>query len=251
MLLLVVKLTSAQLPSYQHHTERVSVNTDSSSLQSFFRNGKFYGHGRYYFMATDNDRKLKDFYANAFGIGIGYKSAAIKGFQFGLSGYFIYNLYSSDFTQTDATTKVGSRYEIGQFDMLNPTNHHDMDRLEDLYLKYSHKKSTVKFGKQHIKTPFINPQDGRMRPTLVEGLLFDWNPIQKIKVEGGWLFGVSPRSTVGWYGIGQSMSIFGTGVNPNGKPSGYAGNVNSNAVYFAGVTMALFPKLRYRCGTFI
>jgi hypothetical protein len=160
-------------------------------------------------------------------------------------------LYSSDFTQTDATTKVGSRYEIGQFDMLNPTNHHDMDRLEDLYLKYSHKKSTVKFGKQHIKTPFINPQDGRMRPTLVEGLLFDWNPIQKIKVEGGWLFGVSPRSTVGWYGIGQSMSIFGTGVNPNGKPSGYAGNVNSNAVYFAGVTMALFPKLRNRCGTFI
>jgi hypothetical protein len=103
------------------------------------RNGEFYGHARYYFMATYNNRDLKDFFANAFGMGIGYETGKFKGFQLGISGFFIYNLYSSDFTEVDARTGVGSRYEIGQFDMLNPTNKSDMDRLEDLYLKYTYK----------------------------------------------------------------------------------------------------------------
>ncbi|MFY8190971.1 MAG: hypothetical protein ACOVK9_08390, partial [Bacteroidia bacterium] len=102
--------------SYTHHTERSRDKSDTTTLQAFFRNGEFYGHARYYFMATDNEANLKDFYANAFGMGIGYETGKFKGFQIGISGFFIYNLLSTDFTQTDASTGIGSRYEIGQFD---------------------------------------------------------------------------------------------------------------------------------------
>ena len=238
-LLVGQKLAAQVAQPYLHHTERSKNKKDTSTLQAFFRNGEFYGHARYYFMATDNAGDLKDFYANAFGMGIGYETGQFKGFQIGISGFFIYNLASSDFTKTDASTGIGSRYEIGQFDMTNPKNKRDMDRLEDLYLKYSFKASHVKLGKQHIRSPFLNPQDGRMRPTLIEGALLELNEIKHLKLEAAYIFGISPRSTVNYYGIGESMSIFPAGIGLDGKKSQYPGNVNSSAIYLASATIEL------------
>ncbi|MFN5217605.1 MAG: OprD family outer membrane porin [Sphingomonadales bacterium] len=233
--LIWAKYGASQLLPYQHFTERDRDKTDTTSLQHFFRHGEFYGHARYYFMATDNEAGLTDYFANAFGMGIGYETGKFKGFQIGLSGFFIYNIGSSNLSKPDALTGVKNRYEVGQFDMLDPANKHDMDRLEDLYIKYSYKKSQIKFGKQHIKTPFINPQDGRMRPTLVEGVMFESSDIKNTRLEGGWLYGVSPRSTVKWFGIGESMGVFPAGLNSDGSKSQYAGNVQSKAVYFLGI----------------
>jgi hypothetical protein len=64
---------------------------------------------------------------------------------------------------------------LALFDLEDPGNKANMDRLEELYLKYNFKKSEIIFGKQLINTPFINLQDGRMRPTGVEGLWFHFN----------------------------------------------------------------------------
>lgn len=234
LLVLASEIRSQILP-YLHHTERDRTEVDTSSLQYFFRSGEFYGHARYYFMATDNEGPLTDYYANAFGMGIGYETKAYKGFQIGISGFFINNLLSSDLTKNDPLTGQKSRYELGQFDVLDPERKTDMDRLEDLYLKYSHKKSFIKLGKQHIRSPFINPQDGRMRPTLVEGALFEWANLEKIQIEGGYIYKISPRSTVDWFDIGESIGIFPSGVNPEGKPSRYVGNLHSRYVAYAGM----------------
>lgn len=240
LILSFIKITQAQVSQpYLHHTERDKNKEDTTTLQAFFRNGEFYGHARYFFMATNNEANLKDFYANAFGMGIGYETGKFKGFQIGISGFFIYNLISSDLTQLDASTGVGSRYELGQFDMTNPKNKTDMDRLEDLYIKYSRKNSFVKIGKQHIRSPFINPQDGRMRPTLIEGAIIEYNEVKNLKLEGAWIFGISPRSTVSYFGIGESMSIFPAGIDMNGKKSKYPGNVNSHSIYFGSLTWQL------------
>lgn len=228
-------LIQAQILPYTHHTERDRTALDTNSLQYFFRNGHFSGHARYYFMATDNEGPLTDYYANAFGMGIGYETKSLKGFQIGISGYFINNLLSSDLTKADPVTGQKNRYEIGQFDVLNPARKKDMDRLEDLYIKYSYKKMSLKFGKQHIRSPFINPQDGRMRPTLVEGLLFEWANREKIQTEGGYIFHISPRSTVDWHNVGESIGIFPSGVNEDGKPNQYAGNLHSDFVLFGGI----------------
>jgi hypothetical protein len=250
LIMLSAQLGFAQLLPYMHYTERNRDKSDSTTLQSFFRSGEFYGHARYYFMATDNEGELKDFFANAFGMGIGYETAKFKGFQIGLSGFFIYNVFSSDFTILDTKTGIGSRYEIGQFDMLDVKNKHDMDRLEDLYIKYTFKESNIKFGKQHIKSPFINPQDGRMRPTLVEGAMIEYNQVKKLKIEGGWLYNISPRSTVKWFDIGESMSVFPPGLGVDGKPSQYIGNVHSNAVYFGGITSSVIKNTKVQLWNF-
>jgi hypothetical protein len=241
---------SAQILPYQHFTERTRDKKDSSSLQYFFRTGEFYGHARYFFMATDNEAGLSDYFANAFGMGIGYETAKLKGFQIGISGFFIYNLWSSDLAVADPKTGAKNRYEMGQFDVMDPKNKHDMDRLEDLYIKYTFRKNHIKLGKQHIKTPFINPQDGRMRPTLVEGLMFESAQLKKFKFEGGLLWGVSPRGTVKWFGIGESMGIFPAGLNPDGTKSGYVGNTHSKYIQFLGTTYRPTEQVKIQAWNF-
>jgi len=152
----------------------------------------------------------------------------------GISGYAIYNLKSSDFSILDSLSNQPNRYEMGLFDVTNANNHHDLDRLEDLYIKYNNEKLELKYGKQHIRSPFINPQDGRMRPTLIQGLLADYRPTKKVTFHLGYLTHISPRSTINWYSIGESMGVYGQGVNVNGTKSNYFGNLPKSEIVFLG-----------------
>lgn len=219
---------------YVHPIEQERDSTEAHSLQEFFRKGTLFGHGRTFFMATDNAPGFQDYHALAAGMGIAYESAPMFGLQIGLSGFFNYNLWSSHLDKVDVLTGQPNRYEVGLFDVERPDEREDMDRLEDLYLKYTRKGLEVVWGKQHIKTPFINPQDGRMRPTLVDGLQFHWQLNPKWHVEAGYLYRISPRSTVRWFDVGQSIGVFPAGLNINGQPSGYAGKISAEYVAFVG-----------------
>ena len=205
------------------------------NVADFFKKGEFEGHGRYFFMATDNSKGLSDYYANAFGMGIGYSMPRFHGFSVSMSGFFIYDLGSSDLKANDPLTGQRNRYEIGLFDVQNPNNHHDLDRLEDLNINYKYKGLDLKFGKQHINTVFINPQDGRMRPTLVEGLTASFSSGKKLTLYSGLLFGASPRSTVKWFQIGESVGIYPEGLSADGTPAEYAEQVKSKWLNYAGI----------------
>jgi hypothetical protein len=216
---------------------------DSSSLFAAFKNGKTEGHFRYFFMATDNKKGLTDYHAHATGGGLSYTTAAFHGFRLGIGGFFIFNTGSSDLIKPDPLTQQLNRYEIGLFDIENPSNKNDIDRLEELYMRYSWKKNSVTLGKQIINTPFINPQDGRMRPTGVEGV---WLKTKKgnVKIDGGVLWGISPRSTVRWFNIGQSFGIYPQGVNEAGKPSNYRDHINSRFIGLIGITYPLSKQTK-------
>jgi len=219
-----------------------SVAEDSTSLLYAFKHGKVHGNLRYFFMATENQDHLTDAYANAMGGGLFYETAAFKGFQFGVGGYFIYNVSSSDMTHIDPYTQTVSRYETSLFDLEDLANKHDLDRLEELYLKYNISNSShVLIGKQLINTPFINLQDGRMRPTEVGGIYGEIFPGKNNKLEGGYLYEISPRGTVDWYGIGESIGIYSNGTNIDGTKANYKGNIVSKGVYLVGFTQQL-PK---------
>ena len=209
---------------------------DTTSLLHAFKKGQMHGHFRYYFMATDNKAGLSDYYANAVGGGIKYETAPFKRFQFGVSGFFVFNIGSSDLARPDPKTNQLNRYELGLFDLEDPANTRDIDRLEELYLKYSWKQSHITFGKQLINTPFINLQDGRMRPTEVGGFYGEINDIKNTKIEGGYLYEISPRSTVEWYKVGESIGSYPPGVNPDGSKSDYGGNLESKGIGMLGVT---------------
>lgn len=186
------------------------ITEDSTSLLSAFKKGHFNGHFRYFFMSTQNKQLLTDYYAHAAGGGLRYETAKFHGFQFAVSGFYTYNIGSSDLGKTDSSTGQSNRYEIALFDVEDPYNKDDNDRLEELYLKYNYKTSSITFGKQLLNTPFINLQDGRMRPTGVEGIWLELNEIKKMKIEGGWLYAMSPRATTKFYGVGKSIGLYPT-----------------------------------------
>ena len=74
-----------------------------------------------------------------------------------------------------------------------------------------------------------------MRPTGVEGLWFNVLDIPKTKIEGGYLWAISPRSTVRWYYMGESLGLYGVGVDAKGVQSGYAGHTESHYVASLGI----------------
>jgi hypothetical protein len=244
-LLLFIILVNSVVPAFAQHQEvsekpglwkEKETDPDTTSLLSAFRRGQASGHFRYYFMATENTGDLTDYYAHAAGGGIKFETARFKNFQLGVSGFFVFNIGSSNLTIPDTKTNQLNRYEVGLFDIEDPANKSDIDRLEELYIKYHFKKSTLTLGKQLINTPFINLQDGRMRPTEVEGLWTEINPINKLKLQLGYLYGISPRSTVKWYKAAESIGLYPSGVNEAGTKSGYSGNLNSKGIFLAGIT---------------
>ncbi len=208
---------------------------DTTSLLSAFKRGHFNGHFRYFFMATDNKTGLTDYYAHAAGGGIRYETAKFHGFQFAVSGFYTFNIGSSDLGKPDSTTGQSNRYEIALFDVENAYNKKDIDRLEEFYLKYQRKNISISFGRQLLNTPFINLQDGRMRPTGVEGVWMEYNDTKKIKAAGGLLYAVSPRGTTKWYDIGESLGIYPSGVNADGSKSQYNNNISSKVVALLGL----------------
>ncbi len=226
-------------PPSQHgvdvHHIALEPNNDSLSLQNSVLHSHWQAHVRTFYMSTINEGELKDDYALGAGAGIGVLTKPLFGFQVGISGFFIYNLVSSDINQPDKLTGGTNRYEIGLFDIQNPENKNDLDRLEELYVKYSLSKSAITFGKINITTPFLNPQDGRMRPTLEEGIWLNINESKKIGFNGGWIWEISPRSTIKWFQISNSIGINPSGLNSSGKKSNYYNNLTSSGMAIANV----------------
>ena len=213
-----------------------SIQSNPKTLLEFFQKGTYGGQFRSFLMATDNAPGLSDYYAWAAGGSLHYKTARYHGFQFGLGGTYHYNVLSSDLTAVDPKTGARNRYEIGLFDVEDPQNRSNLDRLDELWLQYRHNQLSLNLGKQRIQTPLINHQDGRMRPTLVEGLWANWGNEKQIKIEGGLIWHISPRSTVKWYNIGKSIGLYPKGLNPDGTASGYAENLKSRGVGLLGLS---------------
>lgn len=211
---------------------------DTTTLRYALRKGTFDAQFRLYYMSTNNERPLTDYYALAFGGGVKYETGKFKNFQVGVGGFFTWNLSSSNLAIPDSITGAKNRYEIGQFDIEDPNNKNNIDRLEHFYLKYSIKNLVITFGKQGIQTPFINPQDGRMRPTGEQGIWASLTPGNKLKVQGGWLTRISPRGTVRWFDIEESIGLYPSGVNILGGKSNYKGNLNSSGVGILGAQYA-------------
>ena len=118
--------------------EKSDQKIDSTSILEALKNGNFGSHFRYFFMATKNESGLSDYYANALGRGVKFETAKFHNFQFGVSGYYIFNIGSSAFTEKDSITNAPNRYEAALFVIQNPSNKDNLSRLEELYLKYNY-----------------------------------------------------------------------------------------------------------------
>lgn len=204
-------------------------------LWQAFARGRASGQLRYFFMGTNNSGPLSDYYANAMGGYLRYETEVFHHLQAAAGASFTYNIGSSNLSQSDRVTGLNNRYEIGLFDLQDPTNKYNMYRLDELYLRYVSRAGSVTWGKQILNTPFINTKGVRMRPTVEDGVYGKLN-VKKFRFEGGWLYGISPRSTMKWYSVPSSIGIYSTGINPDGTKSGYKNNLQSAGIGLLGIT---------------
>jgi hypothetical protein len=158
-----------------------------------------------------------------------------------VSGFFVYDAFSSDLTKPHPLSNTLNRYELGLLDITDPANKTDIDRLEELYIQYNKNNIKVTLGKQLLNTPFINLQDGRMRPTEVQGLWGQYK-FNKSKWYAGWINRFSPRGTVEWYKTSESIGIYSVGVNKDGSKSGYKNNLESEGVALLGSEIIMKKK---------
>ncbi|ELR73455.1 hypothetical protein C900_04307 [Fulvivirga imtechensis AK7] len=197
------------------------------------KKGEISGQWRTFFLGTYNKGDLKDFYALATGGKVGYTHSFNNHWQVGGVLYTSINTGIQDLSQPDPVTGKVSRYEAGLFDVEDLS-----DKLivipGELFLKYAHLKHEVTLGRMKIVTPMINPQDGRMIPTLEQGLWYSFAP-NKYKVQLGVFNAIAPRSTGEFFDIGTSIGKYPVGRNPDGKESRYAGNTISDFIAMANM----------------
>ncbi len=181
------------------------------SIHAWFEQSTWRFHSRSYGMATWNQGSLRDDATWAQGGELGLITAPIGHWRIGLSGFFIFEMASTPLDME--VDGMRNRYEIGQYDVTHRGQTVGLERLEDLYIEGTWKSQWVRFGRQTIETPFLNKQDGRMRPTTEEGFVYrrDLGPW---KFEGMAIWAVSPRSTVEWYSLSESVGLYGTGLHP-------------------------------------
>jgi hypothetical protein len=250
-IMLVGFLGNLSWQTFGQATELKVVPKDSNTVLQAITKGKFYGQARLVSIFTDNQSGLSDYNATALGLGFGYRSDVYKGFQMEIGGFVTQNISSSDFTIADPVTKAIDRYEVGLYDLADVSRKNLLLRLQTLFLKYQFKKSSVLVGNYIPKNLFLNAQDGRMSPTIVQGIAFDLRPNKKIQVKLDWILGVSPRSTTHWYSVENSVGYYPLGVNVNGTKSQYFGNITSAGIGILDIYYTPNPAVQVLVGNIL
>ncbi|MGV3540648.1 MAG: porin [Rufibacter sp.] len=236
LLFLHIILLPARVIAQEHGQEANLPDTSSvKNVQELFTKGELHGHVRNYFMATLNHRSLSDHYANALGAEIGVRTASFHGFRLGISGIFTYNLFSSHLDQKDPIAGKYPSNEGELFDIENPHNKDNLDRLESAYLEYRTEKLHVRIGRFDFTSPLINPQDTRMKPYSVQGVMAQVPVGQHTKLTAAWLDHFSPRGVIEWGNTRHTIGLYSNGVNIDGSPSGYRHHIESRGVAAAGL----------------
>jgi len=215
-----------------------SIAQDSVAVK---KKGTLSGQWRTYYMMTSNKGELKDFNALATGGKLKYQYNLLENLEIGAALYNSTNLGLQDLTIPDVTAGRISRYEEGLFDRLN-LNNDAVFLLGELYGKYTWNHHSFALGRMKINTPLINPEDGRMIPTLVQGFWYRFNA-EKAKFQLGVLNKIAPRSTGEFFDIGESIGTYPVGRNIYGNASGYGGNTESDYVLMANAEFKLSKEL--------
>jgi hypothetical protein len=189
--------------------------------------GKASGQWRTHFMSTINKGELKDFSALATGGKLKYQHHFGKHVEVGTAFYSSFNLGISEMLATDPITGKPSRYEAGLFNVQD-LSQREITLLGEAYLKFNLKQHEITIGRMKLETPLLNSQDGRMIPTLEQGIWYTQKPGEKLDIGVGIFNKIAPRATGKFYSIGGSIGTHAVGRNPDGSPSGYSGNTSSN-----------------------
>ena len=216
-------------------SDREVTHGSLHNLKELFGLGTITGHLRNYFMSTMNEGALTDYYANATGGAMRFRSHEFYNFEFGAAGIFTYKAFSSDLNRVDPVTGEFSKWEHELFDVLDFDNFNDLDRLEELYVRYNFTDGFITYGKMEIEeTPLMNHQDGRMKPFAFKGVWFHYTLAKNHLLYATWIDRISPRSTVEWFDFKEGIGLSNQGFQPDGTEAEYHEALESDGLAMLG-----------------
>jgi len=219
-----------------------AIIVEAQEKKDWNPNGTLSGEFRSYLMGTINKGELRNWRALGLGGHVKYVHRFGK-FQVGGALYVNWNTNIQDLTVRDPATNQPGRYETGLFDLADLNNRFFILPGE-LFMRYATGGHSLTLGRMKLRTPFLNGQDGRMIPTLEQGLWYQYKDSVGRQVKVGIFNAISPRGTAQFYNIGNSIGIFGAGRNPDGSRSGYAGNTQSNFIATFGLQLPVSNALQ-------
>lgn len=231
------------------HSEQDIPSNDSlrgaSHLYDIMKQGELEGRFRLYNMLTVNNGAPSDYHAVAFGGTLGFTSQRWHGARFKLSGGYTFDLATSDLTELDPITGVANRYEIGLYDVNDPRHTNDLAYLHEFQIDWVARngRTDLIIGKQEVNSPFLNPQDGRMHPSLFEGVWAKHRTSQGTALQGGWFYRVAPRGSSEWYLVDESMSVFPVGRNVYGEGAKHGEHLNSAGIFVGSLKQRLHKNV--------
>lgn len=224
----------------------MSTLSAADSLSTAFSEGKASGQIRSYYMNENNEGGLQDYYGLTLGGKLKYETAALSGFNLGFALYttnFLADDISSDHTEPTANNK-GSRYVQGLVDTTDADND-SVTGLGEVYLNYKVSKTNVTLGRMKLITPFINPEDGRMIPTLEQGLWVKSADVKDMMIQAGFINGFWNRSTPEWKSTQNALGYgYAQGKAPNGKASAYLNHTTTDGIYVASLAYSGIQGLK-------
>ncbi|AFL82956.1 hypothetical protein Belba_0291 [Belliella baltica DSM 15883] len=184
---------------------------------------------RSFFMSTSYYDDFKNDFAWAQSAYAKVQTPKFKGFSFAGRYAVFGKILSSDLIARDPVTGGRNRYESGLLDVTDLERNY-FGRLEEFQFKFNTELLSIAAGRMPINTALINPQDGRLSPTFVEGLIINFIPDKFNTATLNYISRISPRSTASWFGIGESIGLYPIGLDTDGNPSAYQGKVSSDFV---------------------
>lgn len=220
----------------------LQLSAQEKEKKSYY--GNLSGQWRNFYMHTDNTEALTDYEALATGGHLKYEYRFSNNFELGVAGYTSWNLGIQDLNVPDAQTGKKSRYEEGLFDRLDLEDR-SVFILGELYASYQKNGHLAKLGRMKFGSPLVNGQDGRMIPTLFQGLHYSYNKPDKTRVQLAAFNAIAPRSTGEFFTIGRSLGTYPIARNNDGYGSQYDNNnTDSDFLMIANLDQKISPSIK-------
>lgn len=177
------------------------------------------------YMSTNNRGQLADFNALvAFGhFKVDYQLNPWLSFSGQLNGVLIPN--SSSLETRDASTGKGPLYESNLFNLRYMDGHSEF-ALPILNAQINHNGHILTVGRFTKNVQAFHPEQWPF-PNALEGLWYENYKAESTSWQLAVIHKAMPRFSGNFEKIGNSIGIAGSGVNSDGSPSSYSGNVES------------------------
>ncbi len=202
--------------------------------------GKIQGQVRAFTMTEEYQEPLHDYEGTAVGGKLLYTTPLWNHWQATIGAYTTHFITDNIFTQNTEplASNKNSRYVVGLVDSTN-YDRSDITNIGEAYLRYRLDQNSLTVGRMKIDTPFVNPEDGRMIPTFVQGIWATSSLSDTVSLQTGFINAFWNRNTPKWKSVEDSLGYgyeMGNSAIAGAPVAGnYYGNTSTNGLYIANI----------------